>query len=1127
MRSLPPAAYDEIDREQEEDTKVMAAEIFLGRTEEQERFRQVLNSLRKTWLQAWFSQISTPAKEHRTPFLFLLYGEAGMGKTRLTQKLYEIARNETPFSDQFTTVLIDWEQKHDYSPALRVGHNYICPKTILDILYNELVEQGWGQQVINYQQGLRNLQQVEEKVKQQLQLKPESDLLHQLSGLNARGIADIVRQASDITREQAESFGPETDPAIQEKSETLTQAQQFVQSVLTSREYELYAQPDKKLAQTLGQGIAQIANHKPLVLYFDAYEIIDRLECDYTLRQVIASSGGQTVWVISGRTNLADSSRRGQHYFRGYRQTTAENRIYAKSLSEFGIEEIQAYFHQMVPECPLSKNEASTLACFSLGIPLVLSQIAVMRKCGMLLNEIAAPITVALGKMTAYEQVFRAVSERFLVGCFLGETEQEQRNLRAVYAVAMLRRPDSELLCTMLNVPNLPQELQSLKSCYPFIWREEVCLNEKLAQFLREYLLDSVRYTKPVVQALNATAAKVLRLRLDAWSKGMSATEERFREMRVAETIHDLLHHLFWVDKEQGWRYLIPRFVEGWQYDRDWTRSLLEVAEPFRSIFNREEKRRLTILSLGLGPDAEVDDRRKLLTTLEMLAQQDWLDNDGDKEHSSIVQLQQGQWLCDRERYQEALQAYLSAEKSLPNTAIQLRKDLAKAFQQLGHRLGWVWENEQGRYLQSEAAKLAFEKATLLNPKDAISYNWLGIMASELNRYEEAIDAYQQALELDPNDASIHHNLGTVYDEQKQYNEAISAYQRALELDPTHAAPYNGLGNVYRNQGQYAEAIAAFQQALELDPNFVYAHNGLGNVYSDRGQYKEAIAAFQRALELDPNFIYARNGLSTVYANQGNHEEAIAAFRLVLELDPNDASAHHSLGNIYSNQGKYEDAIAAFQRALEIDPTNKSPHNSLGLVNRDQGKYEEAIAAFQRALELDPNFAHPHYGLGNVYSEQRKYKEAIAAFQRALELDPNFAHPHNGLGLVHLLQGDWSQAETAFNTSIRLDSKNYSVLLNLGLARALNGQAEEAQVLWKKGVALYQGNSLFGDLKCALYTVAAGDLEYGMANFQTGLEKKPGKGVLYSLLDHAELLARCPQPPAGIDTIVDLLKQTS
>ena len=61
-------------------------ELFLGRLDEQDQFRETLH------------KVLTPAlNDNAPPFIFLIHGEGGMGKSQLTRRLYDIAATEAPF----------------------------------------------------------------------------------------------------------------------------------------------------------------------------------------------------------------------------------------------------------------------------------------------------------------------------------------------------------------------------------------------------------------------------------------------------------------------------------------------------------------------------------------------------------------------------------------------------------------------------------------------------------------------------------------------------------------------------------------------------------------------------------------------------------------------------------------------------------------------------------------------------------------------------------------------------------------------------------------------------------------------------------------------------------------------
>jgi hypothetical protein len=332
----------------------MVGEIFLARTEEQEKFKQVLHSYHKNLWQILQTPLFAKPMENNLPFLLLFYGEGGMGKTRLINRLRQITEEEKPYADKFNTLFLDWEDKQNRNLSLQVGHDNISPETVLQVLYDAFVAKNWGSYFSEYRKLMENLKAIEAKVDKELKSKPDKEIQTHIRQLGAKSIAWIVRQVPGADVLPSQSLEPIIEQAIQVGAEGLYQARQFVQTVLTPKEYEIYAQPYERLAEALGKGIAELAKRKPLVVFLDTYEIVDRPECDYTLRSAIQQSGKQVIWVVAGRANLADSGQRGSLYFRGYKRDFPEEQIYAKPLSEFGLIEIQEYFSQLVPERCLS-----------------------------------------------------------------------------------------------------------------------------------------------------------------------------------------------------------------------------------------------------------------------------------------------------------------------------------------------------------------------------------------------------------------------------------------------------------------------------------------------------------------------------------------------------------------------------------------------------------------------------------------------------------------------------------------------------------------------------------------------------------------------------------------------------
>ncbi|MCA1990872.1 MAG: hypothetical protein LDL41_02330 [Coleofasciculus sp. S288] len=114
----------------------MAGELFLARTEEQEKFRQVLRQHHKSLIQILQTPVFPRAKpvEKDLPDVLLFYGEGGMGKTRLSRRLLKIVEEEATFEGKFHTLFLDWETQQKLNLELQVGHDHIHPETILAVL---------------------------------------------------------------------------------------------------------------------------------------------------------------------------------------------------------------------------------------------------------------------------------------------------------------------------------------------------------------------------------------------------------------------------------------------------------------------------------------------------------------------------------------------------------------------------------------------------------------------------------------------------------------------------------------------------------------------------------------------------------------------------------------------------------------------------------------------------------------------------------------------------------------------------------------------------------------------------------------------------------------------------------
>jgi arylsulfatase A-like enzyme/Flp pilus assembly protein TadD len=224
-----------------------------------------------------------------------------------------------------------------------------------------------------------------------------------------------------------------------------------------------------------------------------------------------------------------------------------------------------------------------------------------------------------------------------------------------------------------------------------------------------------------------------------------------------------------------------------------------------------------------------------------------------------------------RNNIEKAL-AYFEKAAGLEPNNVQLKISLARS-------LTGVGQQEKALSICQEI----LDDGTITgNPKNAEVLCSVGILLTEMNRLDQALQVLKQATSLDESNPQAWNYLGVVFYRQSDLDQALRAYQKAVELDPRFASAFNNLGTLYlrqflerKNPSLMAQAIDAFDRALELDPRLASAYNGRASAFKFSNRVNEAIRDWKKALELQPEFIDVYFNLGITYLQAGNKSEAL------------------------------------------------------------------------------------------------------------------------------------------------------------------------------------------------------------------------------------------------------------
>lgn len=144
----------------------------------------------------------------------------------------------------------------------------------------------------------------------------------------------------------------------------------------------------------------------------------------------------------------------------------------------------------------------------------------------------------------------------------------------------------------------------------------------------------------------------------------------------------------------------------------------------------------------------------------------------------------------------------------------------------------------------------------------------LGIILLEKGSYEEAMDVFRQALRLNNQlgnkqlTAIVTGNMGLVFERQGNYKQAMDCFLKDLELceelrdKQGTAIALSLIGQLLNIQGEFHRAIEYMQKALMLCEELSYqkgiakALNTLGDIFYFLCQYSRSLHFYNRAIEL-------------------------------------------------------------------------------------------------------------------------------------------------------------------------------------------------------------------------------------------------------------------------------------
>lgn len=234
-------------------------------------------------------------------------------------------------------------------------------------------------------------------------------------------------------------------------------------------------------------------------------------------------------------------------------------------------------------------------------------------------------------------------------------------------------------------------------------------------------------------------------------------------------------------------------------------------------------------------------------------------------------------------------------------------------------------------------AKKYFQRASQLEPKDAIIMCQLAVVLTELGEYQQSNRHLSLCLEADPEMTECYYFLANNYAFLGLFQEAAKYAKMYADLDP------------------YGEFIEDIEDLLDLmnigaddleasanDQDELIVMQETARELLEKGEFQEAVSLMKDMIRDYPEFWSAYNNLALAYFYQGEIKKAVDMLHEILEKNPGNLHALCNMLVFMFYQGKQDETKLLVSRLEKVQPILIEHRYKLGATFALVGRYDLA-----------------------------------------------------------------------------------------------------------------------------------------------------------------------------------------
>jgi tetratricopeptide (TPR) repeat protein len=343
-------------------------------------------------------------------------------------------------------------------------------------------------------------------------------------------------------------------------------------------------------------------------------------------------------------------------------------------------------------------------------------------------------------------------------------------------------------------------------------------------------------------------------------------------------------------------------------------------------------------------------------------------------------------------------------------------------------------------FLREDPARAEAEADGILkaDPKHVFAQILRGELRFFAGQYDAAAAILASEPVLNSTYPQPHFFLGEIAKQNKKTDEAQDHYQKSLVLDPGYAIARTGLAEMFLLKGRRADAREEIRRALVAQPWLDRARILKVAVDTLDKNYAEAERELALLVKEQPNNPALQVQQAVLYEAKGQKSEAENSLRRALELVPGSADILRQLTDFYIREKQTDRALQAIN-TIPDDKKQAFHYELIGTVYSRAGKTEEAEKAYRTALEKDPAASRPHAYLAGQYSQSGRFDEALKQLDELIRKEPANPTGYTMKAGIFQIQGKTEDAKRNLREALRIDPDNVAAADSLAYLMAEEG----------------------------------------------------------------------------------------